>query len=98
MVRVALPYHLRNLAKVDGEVQIELAGKPTARGILDALETRFPALQGTIRDHVTRDRRAYLRYFCCGQDISFQPPDQPLPDAVAAGKEPFMVVGAISGG
>ena len=98
MVRVTLPYHLRNLAKVDGEVQVELPGQPTPRAIIDALETRFPALRGTIRDHVTRDRRAYLRYFCCGQDISFQPADQPLPDAVAAGKEPFMVVGAISGG
>ena len=98
MVRVALPYHLRNLARVDGEVQLDLNTPPTPGAIIDALETRFPALRGTIRDHVTRDRRAYLRYFCCGQDISFQPADQLLPDAVGAGKEPFMVVGAISGG
>ena len=98
MVRVALPYHLRTLAKVDGEVEVELPGPPTPRAILDALEIRFPALRGTIRDHVTRDRRAYLRYFCCGRDISFQPVDQTLPAAVADGKEPFMVVGAISGG
>lgn len=98
MVRVALPYHLRTLAKVRGDVELDLPGRPTPAAILDALEARFPALQGTVRDHATRERRAYLRYFCCGRDISFEPADQALPDAVAQGSEPFMVVGAISGG
>ena len=98
MIRVVLPAHLRTLARVSGDVTLEVANPVTQRTVLDALEAAYPTLQGTIRDHVTRDRRAYLRFFCCGQDISFQPVDQALPDAVTQGKEPFMVVGAISGG
>jgi molybdopterin synthase sulfur carrier subunit len=98
MIRVTLPYHLRNLAKVDSEVQIDVAGEPTQRKILDALEERYPVLRGTIRDHGTRARRAFLRYYVCNEDVSLESPDAPLPAAIADGTEPFMVVGSIAGG
>lgn len=98
MIRVVLPYHLRTLAKVDGEVEIEIDGPVTQRAILDALESRFPVLRGTIRDHTTKERRAFVRFFACEQDFSLDSPDAPLPEAVAAGKEPFLVVGAMAGG
>jgi molybdopterin converting factor small subunit len=98
MIRVTLPAHLRKLAQVDGEVRLDVAGEVTQRAILDALETRYPMLRGTIRDHVTQKRRAFVRFFACQQDLSHQPPDAPLPDAVALGAEPFMIVGAIAGG
>ena len=98
MIRVRLPAHLRNLAKVGSEVEIEVEGPVTARSVLDALEARYPVLRGTIRDHVTLQRRAFLRYFACMQDLSHESPDAPLPDEVAAGKEPFIVLGAIAGG
>lgn len=98
-VRVMLPYHLRNLAKADGEVVVEVAGgEVTARTVLDAVEQAFPALGGTIRDHVTQQRRAYLRFFVCGEDWSFESVDRALPEAVVSGREPFIVIGAISGG
>jgi len=98
MIRVELPAHLRTFAKVSGEVTLEVAVPVTQRSVLDALETRFPVLRGTIRDHVTFKRRAFLRYFACGEDRSLDPPDAPLPDDIASGREPFMVVGAIAGG
>ena len=98
MIRVALPYHLRRLTGVEGEVTLEVEGQVTQRSILDALEARYPVLRGTIRDHVTQQRRAFLRFFACEQDLSLELPDTPLPDAVATGAEPFMVVGAIAGG
>ncbi len=98
MIRVMLPQHLRTLARVDGEVTLEVEGQVTQRSVLDALEARFPVLRGTIRDHVTRERRPFLRFFACEQDLSHEPPDTPLPDPVATGAEPFMVVGAIAGG
>ena len=98
MIRVELPYHLRNLAKISGPVEVEVAPPVTPRAILDALEARYPMLQGTIRDHVTKERRAFLRFFVCQEDWSHESPDKPLPDAIAAGKEPFMVIGAIAGG
>jgi molybdopterin synthase sulfur carrier subunit len=98
MVRVALPFHLRNLAGVGSEVTIEITGPVTQRSILDALEARYPMLQGTIRDHVTQQRRPFLRFFACEEDLSHESPDEPLPDAVATGKEPFLVIGAIAGG
>ena len=98
MIRVALPFHLRTLARVDGEVALDVAGPITQRSILDALEARHPVLRGTIRDHVTHRRRAFLRFFACDQDFSHEPPDDPLPEAVAAGAEPFLIVGAIAGG
>jgi hypothetical protein len=98
VIRVALPYHLRTLAKVDGEVQLDLKGPVTQRAILDALEARYPMLSGTIRDHVTKQRRPFLRFFACGEDLSFELPDSPLPEPVALGQEPFLIVGAISGG
>jgi molybdopterin synthase sulfur carrier subunit len=97
-VRVVLPAHLRTLARVTGEVTLDLAGPVTQRSILDALEDRYPALQGTIRDHGTLQRRPFVRFFACQQDLSLDPPDTPLPDAVASGEEPFLVVGAIAGG
>ncbi len=97
MIRVVLPAHLRTLAKVDGEVTLEVE-QPTVRGVLDALEARYPVLRGTIRDHSTHRRRAFVRFFACEQDWSHEPPDAPLPDTVATGAEPFMVVGAIAGG
>jgi sulfur-carrier protein len=98
MIRVTLPAHLRKLARVDGEVALEVAGAVTQRSVLDALEARYPMLCGTIRDHDTQRRRAFVRYFACGEDLSHEPPDEPLPAAVATGVEPFMVVGAIAGG
>ena len=98
MIRVELPYHLRNLAKVDGEVQIEVQGQVTQRSVLDALESRYPMLRGTIRDQVTGKRRPFLRFFACGEDLSHEQPDAALPDAVATGREPLLVVGAIAGG
>jgi sulfur-carrier protein len=98
MVRVVMPAHLRTLAKVTGEVQLEIEGPVTQRSILDALEARYPMLQGTIRDHVTQQRRAFVRFFACEEDLSHESPDAPLPEAVASGAEPFLVVGAIAGG
>jgi molybdopterin converting factor small subunit len=97
-VRVYLPAHLRNLAGAKGEVTIEVEGQVTQRSILDALETRYPMLRGTIRDHVTEQRRPFVRFFACEEDLSLESPDAPLPDAVASGVEPFMIVGAIAGG
>ena len=97
-VRVTLPAHLRTLARVDGEVKLDVAGPVTQRAVLDALEARYPMLQGTIRDHVTQKRRPFVRFFACQEDLSHEPPDTPLPDAVAAGAEPFLVVGAMAGG
>jgi sulfur-carrier protein len=98
MIRVTLPAHLRKLAHVDGEVKLDVEGQVTQRSVIDALETRYPMLQGTIRDHVTQKRRAFVRFFACGEDLSHEPSDVPLPDAVATGAEPFMIVGAIAGG
>ena len=98
MIRVELPAHLRLLAKVRGEVQFDVEEPVTLRSVLDALEARFPMLRGTIRDHVTHERRAFLRFFACEQDFSLEPPDTVLPDAVADGREPFMIVGALAGG
>jgi hypothetical protein len=98
MIRVVLPAHLRYLARVEGEVLLEVAGPATQRAVLDALEARFPTLRGTIRDQVTLERRPLIRFFACKEDLSFEPPDAPLPDAVASGAEPFWVVGAIAGG
>jgi sulfur-carrier protein len=97
-VRVVLPSHLRRLARVDGEVTLGITGKPTQRLVLDALETRYPVLRGAIRDQATGRRRAFIRFFACERDLSHEAPDAPLPDPVAAGAEPFMVVGAIAGG
>lgn len=98
MIRVVLPYHLRTLAQVGAEVQLEVASPATQRSVLDALEARYPMLRGTIRDHVTQQRRPMLRFFACQEDLSLEPPDAPLPDAVASGAEPFFVIGAIAGG
>ena len=98
MIRVTLPAHLRKLAHVDGEVKLDVEGQVTQRSVLDALEARYPMLQGTIRDHVTQRRRAFVRFFACGEDLSHEPPDAPLPDAVTKGAQPFMIVGAIAGG
>jgi hypothetical protein len=98
MIRVVLPYHLRTLARVDGEVELAVAGPVTQRSILDALEARYPVLCGTIRDHVTQKRRALLRFFACSEDLSHESPDAQLPDEVVTGKEPFFIVGAIAGG
>lgn len=98
MVRVKLPYHLQNLARSGAEVEVDVAAPVTARSLLDALEVQYPALRGTIRDHATGERRAFLRYFACQEDLSFAPADEELPAAVAEGKEPFMIVGAIAGG
>ena len=98
MIRVVLPQHLRTLARVDGEVELEVEGQATQCSVLDALEARYPMLRGTIRDHVTQQRRPFVRFFACGQDLSHELPDTPLPDAVALGAEPFLVVGAMAGG
>jgi sulfur-carrier protein len=98
MIRVLLPLPLRTLARVDGEVELHVEGPVTQRSVLDALEARLPALRGTIRDHVTQERRAFVRFFACEQDLSHEPPDAALPEAVATGAEPFLVVGAIAGG
>ena len=97
-IRVELPAHLRILAHVTGEVRLDVEGQATQRSVLDALEARYPMLRGTIRDQITQQRRAFLRFFACEQDLSHEPPDAPLPDAVASGKEPFIVIGAIAGG
>ncbi|MBZ5633339.1 MAG: MoaD/ThiS family protein [Acidobacteriia bacterium] len=97
-MRVVLPAHLRTLAKVGGEVHLEVKGQITQRSVLDALEARYPMLQGTIRDHVTQQRRAFVRFFACEEDLSHESPDAPLPEAVASGAEPLLVVGAIAGG
>jgi molybdopterin synthase sulfur carrier subunit len=98
MIRVWLPAHLQNLARARAEVEIEVEGPVTQRSVLDALEARYPMLRGTIRDHVTQQRRPFVRFFACGEDLSHESPDAPLPEAVALGKEPFMLVGAIAGG
>jgi hypothetical protein len=98
MIRVELPFHLRTLARVGSEVELDIAGPVTQRSILDALEARYPMLRGTIRDHVTQQRRPFLRFFACQQDLSLEPPDAPLPEAVATGAEPYLIVGAIAGG
>jgi molybdopterin synthase sulfur carrier subunit len=98
MIRVVLPAHLRTLARVSGEVTIELNGEATQRSVLDALEACYPMLQGTLRDHVTRQRRPFLRFFACQEDLSHESPDALLPDAVVSGSEPFLIVGAIAGG
>jgi sulfur-carrier protein len=98
MIRVILPAHLRTLARVDGEVKLEVGGAVTQRSVLDALEACYPMLRGTIRDQVTQQRRPYLRFFACEEDFSHEPPDATLPDAVASGAEPFLIIGAIAGG
>ncbi len=98
MIRVVLPYHLRNLAQVGSEVAVAVEGTVTQRAVIDAVEASYPVLRGTIRDHATKQRRPFLRYFACESDLSHEPPENPLPQAVAAGREPFMVVGAIAGG
>ena len=98
MIRVHLPAHLRTLARIKGEVSLEVPGQVTQRSVLDALEARFPMLRGTIRDHVTGKRRPFVRFFACEQDLSHEPPDAPLPEAVATGSEPFFVIGAVAGG
>jgi hypothetical protein len=98
MIRVELPPHLQNLAHVDGELAVEVEGTATQRSVLDAIEAAYPALLGTIRDHVSQRRRPFVRFFACEQDLSHEPPDAPLPDAVASGEEPFLIVGAMAGG
>ena len=98
MIRVVLPAHLRTLAHVDGHVELHVDGEPTQRAVLDALEGRYPVLRGTIRDQQTHQRRAFVRFFACEEDLSHESPDAPLPDAVAAGMEPFLIVGAMAGG
>lgn len=98
MIRVVLPAHLRTLARVDGEVTLHVEGDVTVKSVLDALEARHPMLRGTIRDHVTQQRRAFVRFFACEQDLSHESPDSPLPEAVATGTEPFLIVGAMAGG
>ena len=98
MIRVILPAHLRTLASVQGEVELEVKGPATQRSVLDALEARFPMLCGTVRDHVSKKRRPFLRFYACEIDLSLEAPDAPLPDAVAQGKEPFMIVGSVAGG
>jgi sulfur-carrier protein len=98
IIRIVLPFHLRNLAHVENEVQLEVAAPVTLRATLEALEDRYPMLRGTIRDHVTKERRAFLRFFACEEDLSHQSPDLELPEAVIAGKEPLVVLGAIAGG
>ena len=98
MVRVVLPFHLRTLAKVDDEVTLDIEGPVTQRSLLDALEAKYPVLRGTIRDHDSAKRRAFIRFFACEEDLSHEPPDAPLPEDVVSGKEPFCVIGAIAGG
>lgn len=98
MIRVVLPAHLRTLAKIQGEVQLDIEGPATQRSVIDALEARYPMLSGTIRDHVTQQRRPYVRFFACEQDLSHESPDAPLPDAVVTAAEPFLIVGAVAGG
>ena len=98
MIRVVLPFHLRNLARVNGEVELEIAAPITIAATLDALEAKFPVLRGTIRDHGTMKRRPFIRFFACQEDLSLEPPETPLPEAVVNGREPFLVVGAMAGG
>ena len=98
MIRVALPHHLRQLANVNREVELQVEGLVTQRSILDALEAQYPMLRGAIRDHVTQERRAFIRFFACGEDLSLESPDAPLPEAISAGMEPFRIVGAMAGG
>jgi hypothetical protein len=98
MIRVVLPFHLRNLARVDGEVEMEVAGPVTIRAVLDALEVRYPVLRGTVRDHGTLKRRPFVRFFACKEDLSLEPPETKLPDEVVNGAEPFLIVGAMAGG
>jgi molybdopterin synthase sulfur carrier subunit len=98
MIRVVLPFHLRNLARVGGEVELEVAAPVTVRSVLDALEAQFPVLRGTVRDHDTLKRRPFVRFFACKEDLSLEPPDRPLPDEVVNGTEPFLIVGAMAGG
>ena len=98
MIRVVLPTHLRTLARVGSEVTLDVSGPATQRSLLDALEDRYPVLRGTVRDHVTKERRAFVRYFACQEDLSHEAPDAPLPDPVVEGAEPFLVVGAVAGG
>ncbi len=98
MILVVLPAHLRTLAHVQGDVELEVASPITQRSVLDALEARYPMLRGTIRDHVTLERRPFLRFFACEEDLTFEPPDAPLPEAVVSGREPFFIIGAIAGG
>lgn len=98
MIRVQLPYHLRTLARITGELELEIEGPVTQRSVLDALEEKYPMLRGTIRDHVTQRRRDFLRFYACQQDLSHESPDAPLPAAVASGAEPYLVIGAIAGG
>ncbi|MCS6304274.1 MAG: MoaD/ThiS family protein [Nitrospira sp.] len=98
MIRIILPQHLRTLARVNGEVALEVNGPVTQRAVLDALEAHYPMLRGTIRDHVTHKRRAFVRFFACEQDLSHESPDMPLPDAIVTGSEPFLIVGAMAGG
>ena len=98
MIRVVLPYHLRNLARVEGEVELEVASPVTVRAVIDALEARYPTLRGTIRDHGTLKRRPFIRFFACKEDLSLDSPDAPLPHAVICGDEPFLIVGAMAGG
>jgi hypothetical protein len=98
MIRVVLPFHLRNLARVDGEVELEVSGPVTVQAVLDALEARYPVLRGTIRDHGTLKRRPFVRFFACKEDLSLEPPETPLPEEVVSGAEPFLIVGAMAGG
>jgi molybdopterin synthase sulfur carrier subunit len=98
MIRVVLPAHLRSLTDISGEVQVEVEGQVTQRSVLNALEAKYPKLCGTIRDHVTQQRRPFMRFFACSEDLSHESPDAPLPEAVASGAEPFLIVGAIAGG
>jgi molybdopterin synthase sulfur carrier subunit len=98
VIRVVLPHHLRTLASVDGEVALDVVGQATQQSILDALEARYPVLKGSIREHDTRRRRPLVRFFACADDVSHRPPDEPLPEAIASGAEPFLIVGAIAGG
>jgi sulfur-carrier protein len=98
MIRIILPPHLRTLARVDGEIELDLNGAVTQRSVLDALEAKYPMLRGTMRDHVTQVRRPMVRFFACGEDLSHESPDAPLPDAIANGAEPFLIIGAIAGG
>jgi molybdopterin converting factor small subunit len=98
MIRVVLPAHLRTLARENGEVKVDVEGQATVRSVIDALEARYPTLCGTIRDHVTQQRRPYVRFFACEQDLSHELPDTPLPEAVVSGAEPFLIIGAIAGG
>ena len=98
MIRVVLPYHLRNLANINSEVQLEVSGDITLHAVLTALEVRYPMLAGTIRDHITQQRRPFVRYYVCGEDLSLEPPDAPLPPQIISGEEPFVILGAIAGG